>query len=96
MKRSALLVLASIVIATGCTTHAMNKGTKGNMMMHMANMDKNADGVLSRDEFMTAHEAMFDRMKNEDGVVKLDEMPASCAGMMNSGGMMHGGGMMRH
>lgn len=46
-----------------------------NMMRHMQTMDANGDGMLSKDEFMKTHEAMFDSMpKNPDGLVAMKEM----------------------
>lgn len=41
----------------------------------MASMDADRDGRLSKDEFMRAHEIMFDRMKGPDGTISLRDMP---------------------
>jgi hypothetical protein len=45
------------------------------MRMHLKEMDTNGDGVVSREEFLKGHEAMFDRMKNKDGVISLADLP---------------------
>jgi hypothetical protein len=53
------------------------------MGSHMRAMDTNRDGMLSREEFLKAHEAMFDKMKkNEQGQVEIAAM-----GSMQSMGM---------
>jgi hypothetical protein len=102
MKTRDFLVAASTVLAAaGCTTQATEMGAQrsmpmhntmmGGMMMNMKNADANSDGALSKEEFMRAHEAMFDRMKNKEGVVRLDQMSEHCAAMMGGNGMMQGG-----
>lgn len=46
-----------------------------NMMRHMQTMDANGDGMLSKEEFVKSHEAMFDSMpKNKDGLVSMKDM----------------------
>lgn len=43
--------------------------------MEMKAMDTNKDGMISKEEFMTSHEAMYDGMKkNKDGMVDVKEM----------------------
>ena len=50
--------------------HSMHKGR-----MEMEAMDTNKDGMISKEEFMTFHEAMYDSMKkNKDGMVDMKEM----------------------
>jgi hypothetical protein len=68
----------------------MSRGMMGNMMMGhmMKNMDTNGDDLLSKDEFMKSHEAMFDKVKNKDGVVDMKAMQMSCGDMMGDGMMM--------
>ncbi len=46
-------------------------GMMGSMMMKM---DTNGDGMLSKEEFMKAHESMFDRMKGPNGMISLKDM----------------------
>ncbi len=41
----------------------------------MKSMDTNGDGLVSKDEFMKAHEAKWDAMqKNKDGMVSIADM----------------------
>lgn len=105
MKKATLAVITSVFFITGCSAIAANNkpdqstmmgkpNKMGDMMHHMKGMDANGDGVLSKDEFMKAHEAMFDSMKNKDGVVDMKNMPACCGNMMQ-GNMKQGGGMMQ-
>lgn len=61
----------------------------------MSTMDANKDGMVSKDEFMKAHEAMFDRMKGANGMISLKDMAAKHEGMMG-GGKMGCPGMMGH
>lgn len=52
------------------TMSAMHKGKMG-----MKAMDTNHDGMISKEEFMTYHEAMYDHMtKNKDGMVDVNAM----------------------
>ncbi len=45
------------------------------MQKRMQSMDTNGDGMLSKDEFMKAHETMFDSMpKNAQGLVDIKQM----------------------
>lgn len=95
MNKTNLLVIAFALVATGCTAIAadekkagagmMGSGMMGNMMKKM---DSNADGMLSKDEFMKGHEQMFDRMKGQNGMIAMNDMPMNCMGMMGEGGMM--------
>lgn len=98
MKKTTLLIVASAFIATGCTAvgageNRADRGKMDHMMMgnkmEMKNMDVDGDGMLSKAEFMKAHEAMFDHMKNKDGMVDMKSMQTSCANMMGGGRMMH-------
>ncbi|MEJ7931470.1 EF-hand domain-containing protein [Ramlibacter sp. AN1015] len=50
-------------------------GAAMGMADHMRAMDTNGDGLLSKQEFLKAQEAMFDRMKkNEQGQVAIASM----------------------
>ena len=52
-----------------------NMGGMMNMMGHMKTMDANGDGMLSKEEFVKTHEAMYDSMpKNKDGLVDMKTM----------------------
>lgn len=95
MNKTNLLVIAFALVATGCTAIAADQkkaggGMSGHGMMGnmMKKMDGNADGMLSKDEFMKGHEQMFDRMKGQNGMIALNDMPMNCKGMMGHGGMM--------
>lgn len=61
----------------------MKEGMGMKMGMHMKTMDVNADGMISKEEFMKHHEAMFDAMKKgSNGMVSLKDMEAMHAGAM--------------
>lgn len=106
MKKTGLLITAFAVLLSGCAATAgepnMESGSKQHgkeMMMGMAKMDANNDGVIAKDEFMKSHEMMFERMKNKDGVIEAKKMENCCAGMMGDGmkaGMMGGDKMKGH
>ena len=64
------------------------------MMMDMKKMDTNGDGMISKDEFMKYHEAMYDGMqKNKDGMVDIKTMSMMHNGSMKSSAMMKSDGM---
>jgi uncharacterized low-complexity protein len=59
---------------------AMRKDTHA--MCGMAMMDENKDGKVSKEEFIKAHEAMFDKLDtNKDGVLDKAEMAKMPQGM---------------
>ena len=68
----------------GGHTHMMRRGMMGGMMgppimfrMMFALMDADGDGVISLQEFQTAHERLFKAMdSNKDGKLTLEEMQA--------------------
>lgn len=66
------LLLASC--STGRDHHGAGPGMRGAPMMSMKAMDTNTDSLISKDEFMKFHEAMFERMKNKDGVIAMKDM----------------------
>jgi|APDOM4702015118_1054815.scaffolds.fasta_scaffold196647_2 hypothetical protein len=62
---------------------APKEGMGLKMGTHMKTMDLNADGMISKEEFMKHHEAMFDAMKKgSNGMVSLKDMEAMHAGAM--------------
>ena len=69
---------AEHVSTTGAASDMSMKHEKGSMhmgKMGMKAMDTNHDGMISKDEFMTYHEAMYDHMtKNKDGMVDMNAM----------------------
>ncbi len=60
----------------------MGTGMKMGMGMDAKAMDSNSDGMISKDEFMKHHEAMFDKMKKgNNGMVSLKDWEAMHSGM---------------
>lgn len=101
MKIAKILLISTLVgggiavAAQGSSGGMAGSMMEGNMqqmmkmMQMMQNMDANKDGMLSKAEFMTSHEAMFDAMpKNKDGVVDMKDM-AMCPMMSGMSGQ-HG------
>lgn len=55
----------------------------GMSMQMMKMMDTNGDGMISRDEFMRHHEAMYDNMKKgSNGMVNVTDMQMMMGEMM--------------
>lgn len=50
--------------------------------MDMKMMDKDGDGMISRSEFMSAHEMMFDHMKNSQDMISVKDMQNMKKNMM--------------
>ena len=56
-----------------CLSHDMDKN--GCMQSQIEVMGVNGDGMISRDEFMKAHEAMFGKMsKTKDDMMSVKDM----------------------
>lgn len=98
MKKSGFLIITAVFLITGCAAVAADEKKSGSdmmggqMMMSMKTMDGNGDGLVSKDEFMKSHEAMFDAMKTKDGMIDMKNMPMHCnmmGAMMEQGNMMH-------
>lgn len=95
---AAFVVVASGCAAVGAQEKATDQrammqhkgmaGTGGMMgsggMMDMKKMDSNNDGSISKDEFMSAHEKMFNQMKSKDGAIDVKNMPMCCKMMEQS------------
>lgn len=88
MKVSSTIILAAALvsgIAIAADMNSSSEGRMGNMqgmtgmmsmMRNMQAIDANGDQMMSKDEFMKSHEAMFDAMeKNKDGLVAMKDMP---------------------
>lgn len=98
MKASRILIVTAALAVAGCTTAHSGQGMSGSDMpmgkMHgpggdyqrmMEGMDTNGDGKITKEEFMRQHEAVFDQMKNSEGVIDMKNMKAmhpGCGGMM--------------
>ena len=94
MKKLLSIGIAAIVLAgvAGCAQDSMmkrdsmqgNMGMKEGMGMQMTKMmDTNGDGMISRDEFMKHHEAMYDKMKKgSNGLVSVMDMQMMMGEMM--------------
>ena len=78
---STSLAYTAFALISGCASNGMMKqddmkaGTpmKGSGM-EMKMMDANSDGMLSKEEFMKYHEAMFEKMKGDNGKVNIKDM----------------------
>ncbi|MEC4718370.1 MULTISPECIES: hypothetical protein [Noviherbaspirillum] len=85
MNKLVFAMGVAVVFATGCAgmsgqhepggPHEMQaqSGHRG-MDGMMSRMDGNGDGMISKEEFMKAHEAMFDQMKGSNGMISLQDM----------------------
>lgn len=99
MRNTALLAVplvlaATVVFAQGSSTYPATPNPPGAMgpgmrSPGMQGMDANNDGVVSRDEFMSAHlraDARFAQLDaNKDGAVSREEWLAEPAGQGRSG-----------
>ena len=85
MRKPILAGLGALVLTallSGCAhdrmmRHGAMHGDGATMMggMGMQAMDVNKDGMISREEFMNYHGAMYDRMpKSSGGTVSITEM----------------------
>ena len=99
MKKIISTTLVAILCGAGLSAHAqdamkkdgmpmkesmpMAKGMGMGMGMEMKMMDTNGDGMISKEEFMKHHEAMFDKMKKDrNGMVSIKDMHMMMDGMM--------------
>ncbi len=64
------MLVAAALLGASASVMAMD-----DMKMDMKMMDKNGDGMISKQEFMNHHEMMFEKMKkNKDGMVDMKDM----------------------
>jgi hypothetical protein len=76
---AALMCTSSIALAdqgmgSGDGQHR-GQGQQAMMYSQMKSMDTNADGLITKEEFMKAHEAMWEKMpKNSTGAVSIADM----------------------
>ena len=99
VKKLIFAMSATVLLGTGCTpmgSHDMSSGQNmggmksehGMMGGMMMKMDTNGDGMLSKEEFMKGHEAMFDHMKGPNGMISLKDMQMKGTGKMDQGNMV--------
>jgi Spy/CpxP family protein refolding chaperone len=70
MKSSRLIVAAMLLAGTTASFAAAH--------MNKMNMDTNGDGMVSKQEYISHHEAMFDKMdKGGKGMVPMKDMEMS-------------------
>lgn len=88
MKTLVPALVAAVSLGASASAFAMDDMKHGMGMKHgmdMKMMDANGDGMVSKDEYMKYHEAMWAKMKKDkNGMVMMDDM-----GMMDSGSMQH-------
>ena len=88
MNKFNALAAAALLAAALPALAADNMGKGMGMEMDMKMMDTNKDGMISKEEFMKHHEAMWEKMKkNKAGMVDMKDM-----GMMHGDGMKKGAG----
>ena len=95
-KLLSILLGAAFVSAAASVAAAddMKQGKGMAMGMDMKMMDTNKDGMISKEEFMKHHEAMWEKMKkNKNGMVDIKDMNMMHDMMMKDDKMMKGDGM---
>lgn len=88
--------LTTFLLATGLAVSSVSSMAMDNMdmksmdmkMMDPKMMDKDGDGMISRSEFMSAHEMMFDRIKNNQDMISVKDMQKMKKKMMMGGSEM--------
>ena len=82
MNKLIFIIVSGALVCTSYSSFAAKDMKCGHGMMQMKNMDTDNDGTVSKEEFMKAHEAMWDGMKkNKDGLVDVKEMEMMHKGM---------------
>lgn len=85
MKKLIFAMVATVALGAGCSAMGDGDMSSGKSMKDMKSehsmmgsmmmkMDVNGDGMLSKEEFMKGHEAMFDRMKGPNGMISIKDM----------------------
>ena len=87
--KTTTIVLAVGLALSSVSSMAMDETKNMNMksdmkMMDMKMMDKDGDGMISKTEFMNAHEMMFDHMKNSEGMISVKDMTMMKKNMMKN------------
>lgn len=71
VSTGALLLLTSLFAGVALADKEVNEACHGKAYKHM---DSNKDGMVSKQEFMQFQERRFDKMKQKDGMVSLDQL----------------------
>ena len=93
MKNMMTLLLAGLTLtsvsaiamddkAMAMDDNMMNMNMMDQKMMDIKMMDKDGDGMISKPEFMAAHEMMFESMKNNQGMIDVKDMQKMKKNMM--------------
>lgn len=87
MNLTTLLLAAGIAVSSVSSLamdhgHKMNTNAMNMKKMDPQMMDKDGDGMISRSEFMSAHEMMFDHMKNSQDMISVKDMQEMKKNMM--------------
>ena len=91
MSKSQSVVFAAILAVAAASAMAADS-----MGMDMKAMDTNKDGMVSKDEYMKYHEAMWMKMKKgKDGMVDMKDVGMMHGDAMKGDAMMKGDGMMK-
>src|SRR5512144_468672 len=91
MNKLASSLLASALMCTATMAFAHDDTPHHGMHSHMASMDTNGDGLISKEEFMAFHQTMWDKLpKNKDGMVSMKDLEN-----MHHDRMMKHDGMMK-
>jgi EF hand len=75
MNKLLFVIVSGALVCSSFSSFAEEDMKCGHGMMQMKNMDTDNDGTVSKEEFMKAHEAMWDGIKkNKDGLVDVKDM----------------------
>src|SRR5712675_1909536 len=78
-KHPLTLAAAALLFASGAHAQATPEFATGNMHFDAKAMHANADGMISKDEFMKYAEQKFDKMKNSQGMISVADASANFA-----------------
>ncbi len=82
MNKLIFVFISTTFVCASLPSVARDDMKCGHGMTQMKNMDTDNDGTVSKEEFVKAHETMWDEMKkNKDGLVDVKEMQMMRKGM---------------